>query len=131
MLGTGCAEGAGGVACLLHAGFGPVLVQTAGRGVVRKDNLDVAFITLTFPSGILASVDVSWLAPRKVRNTVLVGNQQMMVYDDLDNEGPVRIYDKGVVMPDPENFGEHQLTYRHGDVLVPFVPPREPLAQEL
>ncbi|MDP9453632.1 MAG: Gfo/Idh/MocA family oxidoreductase [Actinomycetota bacterium] len=112
-------------------GESPVLVQTAGRGVVRKDNLDVAFITLTFPSGILASVDVSWLAPRKVRNTVLVGNRQMMVYDDLDNEGPVRIYDKGVVMPDPENFGEHQLTYRHGDMLVPFVSPREPLAQEL
>ncbi len=109
----------------------PESVQTAGRGMVRNDNLDVAFMTLTFPSGIVASVDVSWLAPRKVRNTVLVGNQRMMVYDDLDNEGPVKIYDKGVVLPDPENFGEHQLTYRHGDVLAPFVPPREPLAQEL
>ncbi len=109
----------------------PVSVQTAGRGMVRRDNLDVAFITLTFPSGIVASVDVSWLAPRKVRNTVLVGNQQMMVYDDLDNEGPIKIYDKGVVIPDPENFGEHQLTYRHGDVLAPFVPAREPLSQEL
>ena len=109
----------------------PVSVQTAGRGMVRTDNLDVAFITLRFPSGIVASVDVSWLAPRKVRNTVLVGNQQMMVYDDLDNEGPIKIYDKGIVMPDPENFGEHQLTYRHGDVLVPFVSAREPLAQEL
>ena len=109
----------------------PVSLQTAGRGMVRTDNLDVAFVTLTFPSGIIASVDVSWLAPRKVRNTVLVGNQRMMVYDDLDNEGPVKIYDKGVVIPDPENFGEHQLTYRHGDVLAPFVPPREPLAQEL
>ncbi|MDP9418713.1 MAG: Gfo/Idh/MocA family oxidoreductase [Actinomycetota bacterium] len=109
----------------------PVSVQTAGRGMVRRDNLDVAFITLTFPSGILASVDVSWLAPRKVRNTVVVGNRQMMVYDDLDNEGPIKIYDKGVVIPDPENFGEHQLTYRHGDILAPFVPPREPLAQEL
>ncbi len=109
----------------------PVSVQTAGRGMVRTDNLDVAFVTLTFPSGIVASVDVSWLAPRKVRNTVLVGNRQMLVYDDLDNEGPVKIYDKGVVIPEPGNFGEHQLTYRHGDVLAPFVPPREPLAQEL
>ncbi|HSH61473.1 MAG TPA: Gfo/Idh/MocA family oxidoreductase [Acidimicrobiales bacterium] len=109
----------------------PESVQTAGRGMVRNSNLDVAFMTLTFPSGIVASVDVSWLAPRKVRNTVLVGNQRMMIYDDLDNEGPVKIYDKGVVLPDPENFGEHQLTYRHGDVLAPFVPPREPLNQEL
>lgn len=109
----------------------PVSVQTSGRGMVRADTLDVAFVNLCFASGIVASVDVSWLAPKKVRNTVLVGDSQMMVYDDLDNEGPVKIYDKGVVKPDPENFGEHQLTYRQGDVLAPYVAPREPLAQEL
>lgn len=109
----------------------PVSVQTSGRGMVRADTLDVAFINLRFASGIVASVDVSWLAPKKVRNTVLVGDRQMMVYDDLDNEGPVKIYDKGVVKPDPETFGEHQLTYRQGDVLAPYVGPREPLAQEL
>ncbi len=109
----------------------PVSVQTSGRGMVRADTLDVAFVNLCFASGIVASVDVSWLAPKKVRNTVLVGDRQMMVYDDLDNEGPVKIYDKGVVKPDPENFGEHQLTYRQGDVLAPYVAPREPLAQEL
>ncbi|MGI9121230.1 MAG: Gfo/Idh/MocA family protein [Acidimicrobiales bacterium] len=109
----------------------PTSVQTSGRATVRTDSLDVAFINMTFASGIVASVDVSWLAPRKIRNTVVVGDQQMMVYDDLDSEEPVKIYDKGVVMPDPENFGEHQLTYRHGDMLAPYVPAREPLAQEL
>ncbi|HEV2068811.1 MAG TPA: Gfo/Idh/MocA family oxidoreductase, partial [Acidimicrobiales bacterium] len=109
----------------------PVSVQTSGRGMVRADTLDVAFVNLCFASGVVASVDVSWLAPKKVRNTVLVGDRQMMVYDDLDNEGPVKIYDKGVVKSDPENFGEHQLTYRQGDVLAPYVAPREPLAQEL
>ena len=109
----------------------PVSVQTSGRGVVRSGSLDVAFVNLSFPSGVVASVDVSWLAPRKTRSTVLVGDDQMMVYDDLNNEEPVKIYDKGVVIPDPEGFGEHQLTYRHGDVLAPYIPPREPLAQEL
>ena len=109
----------------------PVSVQTSGRSVVRRGTLDVAFMNLTFESGVVASVAVSWLSPRKVRNTVVVGDQQMLVYDDLDNEEPVKIYDKGVVLPDPENFGEHQLTYRHGDLLVPYVPVREPLAQEL
>lgn len=109
----------------------PVSVQTSGRGVVREGSLDVAFVNLSFASGIVASVDVSWLAPRKTRSTVLVGDDQMMVYDDLNNEEPVKIYDKGVVIPDPEGFGEHQLTYRHGDVLAPYIPPREPLAQEL
>lgn len=109
----------------------PVSAQTSGRSVVRPGCLDVAFVNLSFASGIVAAVGVSWLAPRKVRNTVLVGDRQMMVYDDLDSEEPVKIYDKGVVIPDPENFGEHQLTYRHGDVLTPYVSPREPLAQEL
>lgn len=109
----------------------PISAQTSGRGVVRSDCLDVAFVNLTFASGLVASVDVSWLAPRKTRSTVLVGDQQMMVYDDLNNEEPVKIYDKGVVIPNPTSFGEHQLTYRHGDVLAPFIPSREPLAQEL
>ncbi len=109
----------------------PVSAQTSGRCVVRSGSLDVAFVNLSFASGIVASVDVSWLAPRKTRSTVLVGDRQMMVYDDLNNEEPVKIYDKGVVIPDPEGFGEHQLTYRHGDVQAPFIPAREPLAQEL
>ena len=109
----------------------PISVQTSGRSVVRSGSLDVAFVNLSFASGVVASVDVSWLAPRKTRSTVLVGDRQMMVYDDLNNEEPVKIYDKGVLIPDPEGFGEHQLTYRHGDVLAPYIPPREPLAQEL
>ncbi len=109
----------------------PVSAQTSGRSVVSAGCLDVAFVNLSFASGIVASVDVSWLAPRKTRSTVLVGDRQMMVYDDLNNEEPVKIYDKGVVIPDPENFGEHQLTYRHGDVQAPYIAPREPLAQEL
>ena len=109
----------------------PQSIQTSGRAVVHRDVLDVAFMNLTFASGIVASVAVSWLSPRKVRNTVVVGGQRMLVYDDMDSEEPVKIYDKGVVMPDPENFGEHQLMYRYGDVLVPHIPAREPLAQEL
>jgi predicted dehydrogenase len=109
----------------------PVSAQTSGRSVVRTGCLDVAFVNLSFGSGIVVSVDVSWLAPRKIRNTVLVGDRQMMVYDDLNSEEPVKIYDKGVVIPDPDSFGEHQLTYRHGDVQAPYISPREPLAQEL
>lgn len=109
----------------------PTSAQTSGRSVVKPGSLDVAFVSLSFPSGVVASVEVSWLAPRKTRNTVLVGDRQMMVYDDLNSEEPVKIYDKGVVIPDPESFGEHQLTYRHGDVHAPYISPREPLAQEL
>jgi predicted dehydrogenase len=109
----------------------PASVQTAGRSVTRADSLDVAFMTLAFPSGMIAAVSVSWLAPKKVRDTVFVGDQRMLVYDDLDNDEPIRIYDKGVDFDDPTDFGEHQLLYRHGDVVAPYVVPREPLALEL
>jgi predicted dehydrogenase len=99
--------------------------------VVRSDRLDVAFMHFEFPSDVIGSVTVSWLAPSKARNTVIVGDRQMLVYDDLQIEQPVQLYDKGVMPVTPGNFGEHQLTYRNGDVLAPCVPAREPLAQEV
>ena len=108
----------------------PDSVQTTGRGLLGN-LLDVAFMTLTFPSGTVAAVNVSWLSPSKVRNTVVVGDERMLVYDDLDLEAPVRIYDKGVLLEEPGNFGEHQLTYRHGDILSPYIESREPLATEI
>jgi predicted dehydrogenase len=112
-------------------GTWPVRVRTSGRGVVRSDRPDVAFMHFDFPSGVIGSVTVSWLAPSKARNTVIVGDRQMLVYDDLQIEQPVQLYDKGVMPASPGNFGEHQLTYRNGDVLAPCVPAREPLAQEI
>lgn len=109
----------------------PESVHTSGRAMVRHDRLDVAFVNLTFPSGIVASVSVSWLAPSKARSTVLVGDRQMLVFDDIDNEQPIKLYDKGVVLSDSVDFGEHQLTYRFGDMLAPHVPAREPLARQV
>ncbi len=109
----------------------PVRVQTSGRGVVHETIPDVAFINLTFASGIIASITLSWLSPRKIRNTLVVGDKKMLVYNDIDSDEPIKIYDKGVVMPDPNSFGEYQLIYRHGDVLAPHVPAIEPLAQEV
>ena len=117
---------------LFHVlGETPVTVQTTGRSVVRADALDVAFITVAFPSGVIAAVSVSWLAPKKVRDTVIVGDRRMLVYDDLHPDEPIRIYDKGVDVQEPSDFGEHQLLYRHGDVVAPYIPAREPLAAEV
>jgi predicted dehydrogenase len=109
----------------------PVTVQTNGRAVVDARRLDVAFMNFTFASGVIANVNVSWLSPRKVRNTIVVGDRQMLSYDDLDNDEPVRIYDKGVESREPNNFGEHQMTYRYGDILVPHIPARGPLQREI
>lgn len=109
----------------------PTTVQSIAHGVVRSDVPDVAFVNMTFPSGAVASVTVSWLAPRKVRNTVVVGDRGMIIFDDTRGDEPVKIYDKGVILPESADFGEHQLTYRYGDTVSPYVSPDEPLRLEL
>ena len=91
---------------------------------------DVVFINLQFPSGILANVEFSWLAPSKLRRTVLVGSEKMVVYDDGAPE-PVRVFDHGVVYEDPETFGQYHLSYRTGDILSPKLSTEEPIAVEL
>ena len=108
----------------------PLRVATTGRAFVQAGVPDVAFITLTFPSGTIAQVEVSWLAPSKLRRTAVVGDKKMLVYDDTETNEKVKIYDRGVHLRDPENFGEYQLSYRTGDILIPHIEQGEPLGLE-
>jgi predicted dehydrogenase len=85
---------------------------------------------MRFPSGILAQVELSWLAPSKLRRTVIVGSDKMVVYDDSSVE-PIRVFDSGVVYRDPETFGEYQLSYRTGDITSLRLDTTEPLFLEL
>ncbi len=117
---------------ILHLlGEMPVTAQTSARSVVRSGLPEVAFIDLTFPSGVIASIAVSWLAPRKVRNMVIVGDESMVVYDDTEPDEPVKVYDKGIQLEESADFGTHQLTYRYGDTVAPHIPVQEPLAEQL
>jgi predicted dehydrogenase len=108
----------------------PVRVSAVSRACVFPDVPDVAFIHLEFGSGIICQVELSWLAPSKLRRTAIVGSDKMIVYDDTSNE-PVRIFDSGVIPPNPQTFGEFQLSYRTGDIVSPPVRAVEPLALEL
>ena len=108
----------------------PTNVTAMARGCVMPDSPDVAFINLQFPSGTIANVEISWLAPSKLRRTTVVGSQKMVVYDDTSNE-PVRVFDSGVNLRNPESFGEYRLTYRTGDIVSPHIAPLEPLFLEL
>jgi predicted dehydrogenase len=108
----------------------PAYVSTLSRGFVMRTIPDVAFVDLEFPSGAIAHVELSWLAPSKLRRTTIVGSEKMVVYDDTSPE-PVRIFDSGVVLPEPETFGEYRLTYRTGDIVSPRVEATEPLSLEL
>jgi len=109
----------------------PIRVSAMGRDYVQKNIPDVAFINMEFASGSIAHVQVSWLAPSKLRRTTIIGSDKMLVYDDTENIEKVKIYDKGVDYKDPETFGEYQLSYRAGDVISPRLETFEPLNMEM
>jgi predicted dehydrogenase len=117
---------------ILHYWLGeaPCHVSALSRGCVIPDTPDVAFVNLEFPSRAVAHVELSWLAPSKLRRTTIVGSQKMIVYDDTSNE-PVRVFDSGVDLPDPGSFGEHRLSYRTGDIVSPRIAASEPLLLEM
>jgi predicted dehydrogenase len=108
-----------------------VQVSASARNVFQEHVAETAFITLAFEGGTTANVQVSWLAPRKMRQMLIVGSRRMISYDDTLSDEPVRLYDRGMEFSTPESFGEYQLTYRSGDVIIPRVEPAEPLALEL
>jgi predicted dehydrogenase len=111
-------------------GEAPTAVSAMSRACVVEGTADVAFIDLQFPSGTVAHVEIAWLAPGKLRRTAVVGSERMLVYEDTSNE-PVRIFDAGADVPDPESFGEYQLTYRTGNIVSPRLDAHEPLLLEL
>jgi predicted dehydrogenase len=108
-----------------------VEIAASGSCVFKEDVPETAFMTLTFASGTTANVQLSWLAPRKVRQMIVVGSKRMVQYDDTAADEPVRVYDRGMDVGPPSNFGEHQLVYRSGDVVIPRVEAQEPLRLEL
>ena len=109
----------------------PVRGASFGRACVQKDKDDVAFLWLEFPNGVVASNEVSWLSPQKMRRTCIVGSKRMVVYDDTDPNEKIKIYDRGVNWKTPENYGEFQLSYRMGDMVAPYLGNAEPLLAEV
>jgi predicted dehydrogenase len=106
----------------------PESVATQASCNIRKNIEDVAFLTMRYPGDVLAHVHVSWLNPNKIRSTTVVGSKKMLVYDDISALEKIRIYDKGVtVTPHYDTFGEFNLSYRYGDILIPRLDDAEPL----
>jgi predicted dehydrogenase len=118
---------------LLHWLGRPLVEVTAnGRSVFQDGVHETAFLTLRFEGGTQANVQVSWLAPRKMRQMVLVGSRRMVQYEDTAADDSVRIYDRGLDFAEPPaNFGEYRLTYRTGDMIAPQIEAAEPLGLEL
>lgn len=126
----------------------PQRVSCFGQSYLQRGVEDVAFLTLEFAPTAGASaarraahIHVSWLDPNKVREVVVVGTREMIIYDDVDADHMIQVYDKGVDRvpaeggKDPrerlESFGEFKLWLRWGDLTVPKIRVSEPLRNEM
>jgi predicted dehydrogenase len=107
----------------------PAWVSAVGARVLGNGHEDVGFISLNYPSGVVAHIHVSWADPNKVREFVVVGSDRRIAFNDLDLVERVRVFDRGVkptLSEEPTSFGEH-LQVREGDITSPSLPPIEPL----
>jgi len=92
---------------------------------------DVAFITVYFPEQIIAHINVNWLSPVKVRTTLIGGEKKMLVWNDLEPDEKVKVYDKGVSITSRQGLYELLVSYRSGDMWAPQVEQVEALRMEL
>jgi predicted dehydrogenase len=110
----------------------PSVVSATGAAFVRDTVEDVAFISLRYPSGAIASITASWLDPKKVRQITVVGDQRMVTWDDLLPATPIAIYDKGATTTQEySDFGTFlRLSMWDGDVRLPKLNAEEPLRSQ-
>lgn len=92
---------------------------------------DIAYMTLYFPDNVIAHINVNWLSPVKVRTTLIGGEKRMVVWNDLDADEKVKVYDKGVNITSREGVYELLVSYRSGDMWAPQLEQGEALRQEL
>lgn len=112
-------------------GMRPISVSAQGNDSVFKGIHDLVYLNLVFPNDVFAHIHVSWLDPCKVRRTTVVGSKKMVVYDDVEVNEKIKVYDKGVDAPEyTDTFSEFQCSYRSGDILIPNIRFVEPLRME-
>jgi predicted dehydrogenase len=91
---------------------------------------DVAFITLYYPNNVIGHINVNWLSPVKVRTTLIGGEKKMLVWNDLEADEKIKIYDKGVQMTNGEAVHQLLVSYRSGDMWAPRIEQIEALQKE-
>jgi len=106
----------------------PIAISANGASHAGNGIANIAYMTLRFPNNLLAHFHVNWLAPVKIRQTLIGCSKKMIVYDDLEPTDKVRVYDKGIVINgSPEKRYQTLIGYRTGDVLIPKIDATEAL----
>lgn len=126
--------GAHDISVMLHlVGELPESVSAQGQAFIHEGVEDVVFGTLKFPSGVIGHMHLSWLDPFKMRRMTIVGSDKMAVFDDMNPDEKVKIFNKGVTHSgtngtewQPASYGEY-VQLRHGDTYIPRISSEEPL----
>ncbi|HMN30687.1 MAG TPA: Gfo/Idh/MocA family oxidoreductase [Caldilineaceae bacterium] len=120
------------ISILLHLlGMQPEEVAAQGTSCLQNGVEDVAYVTLRFPTNILAHMRLSWLDPSKIRRITVVGSKKMVIYDDVENQEKIKVYNKGVTaIRHTDTFGEWNFAYHYGDIVSPYIRFEEPLRLE-
>lgn len=105
----------------------PVAVVATGESHYNRGMEDLAYVTFYFPKNLIAHVNVNWLSPVKIRTTLLGGTKKMLVWNDLDPDVKIRVYDKGVKITSKEGVYDLLVSYRSGDMWAPRVDQTEAL----
>lgn len=120
------------ISILLHLlGEQPLTVAAQGTACVQEGIEDVAYMTMRFPNNVLAHIRMSWLDPCKTRRITVVGSKKMVIYDDVEPQEKIKVYDKGVkAIRHTDTYGEFQFAYHYGDIVSPYIRFEEPLRVE-
>jgi predicted dehydrogenase len=118
------------ISIILHIlGEFPIAINCQGNAHVHRDVEDVTNMSLSFPHKRFATIQSSWLEPRKIREMTIVGTRRMIVYDDLQTHEKIRIYDERVERPPYyDTFAEFHYSYHYGDSYIPRLQQEEPLS---
>jgi predicted dehydrogenase len=111
----------------------PASVSATGMSHVGGEPENIAYLTLFFPDSLIAHVHVNWLAPVKVRRTLIGGARKMIVYDDIEPSEKVKVYDRGISVTDGTTEGVYKMlvSYRTGDMWAPRLDLTEALQLEV
>ncbi|MCI0468462.1 MAG: Gfo/Idh/MocA family oxidoreductase, partial [Nitrospirae bacterium] len=111
----------------------PESVSAIGASRIHGEFEDIAYVTVKFKSGIIAHFHVNWMSPVKIRRIIIGGSKKMIVFDDLNPDEKVKIYDKGVTKQDTakDKVYKSLIQYRIGDMYSPKIESAEALRTEV
>ena len=109
----------------------PIAISAHGVDHFNRNLENIAYITMYFEKNIMAHINLNWLSPVKIRTTLIGGSKKMLVYNDIEPDEKIRIYEKGISINNKEDLRKILVEYRSGDAYIPKIDSKEALSLEI